>query len=199
MVCSLTCVADIVASLRVARFSTRRVRTERGADVRSAQNATIEDLRPGHWPEVARIYLEGIETGHATFETEVPSWEIWDEAHLPEHRFVALSDGLVVGWVAVSPVSDRCVYGGVVEDSVYVSAAARGLGIGRLLLDHLIRSTEAAGVWTIQSGMFPENTASITLHERVGFETVGRRKRLGKLHGEWRDVLLMERRSDAVD
>ena len=167
--------------------------------MRVAPEATIEDLRPGHWPEVARIYREGIETGHATFETEVPTWERWDEAHLPEHRFVALSDGLVVGWVAVTPVSDRCVYGGVVENSVYVAAAARGLGIGRLLLDHLIRSTEAAGVWTIQTGIFPENTASIALHERVGFETVGRRKRLGKLHGEWRDVLLMERRSDAID
>ncbi len=112
----------------------------------------------------------------------MPTWELWDAAHLPEHRFVALVDGHVAGWVAVAPVSDRCVYGGVVENSVYVAAAARGQGVGGLLLDHLIRSSEAAGVWTIQTGIFPENTASIALHERVGFEIVGRRKRLGKLH-----------------
>jgi L-amino acid N-acyltransferase YncA len=158
----------------------------------------LEELRLDHWPEVSRIYADGISTGNATFETEVPSWDRWDRTHLPEHRFVALRDGAVVGWVAVSPVSDRCVYGGVVENSVYVDDGARGQGVGRLLLERLIASTEGAGIWTIQTGIFPENETSVRLHERVGFEVVGRRKRLGKLHGIWRDVLLLERRSDLV-
>jgi phosphinothricin acetyltransferase len=160
---------------------------------------TISDLRPEHWPDVVRIYADGIATGNATFETDVPSWERWDSAHLVEHRFVALRDGVVVGWAAVSPVSDRCVYGGVVENSVYVDESARGQGVGRLLLERLIASTEQAGIWTIQTGIFPDNEASLHLHERVGFEVVGRRKRLGKLHGAWRDVLLLERRSSIVD
>jgi phosphinothricin acetyltransferase len=163
------------------------------------QTVTIGELRPEHWPEVARIYTDGIATGNATFETEVPDWEHWDASHLPEHRFVALRDGRVVGWVAVSPVSDRCVYGGVVENSVYVDEQARGLGVGRLLLERLIASTERAGIWTIQTGIFPENEASLRLHARVGFEVVGRRQRLGKLHGVWRDVLLLERRSSVVE
>jgi L-amino acid N-acyltransferase YncA len=159
----------------------------------------IEELRAEDWPEVARIYADGIATGNATFETEVPSWEQWNRSHLPEHRFVALRDGAVVGWVAVSSISDRCVYGGVVENSVYVDEQARGQGVGGLLLEWLIASTEAAGIWTIQTGIFPENEASLRLHERVGFEVVGRRKRLGKLQGVWRDVLLLERRSSVVD
>jgi L-amino acid N-acyltransferase YncA len=162
-------------------------------------NETIEELRPEQWPEVARIYADGIATGDATFETEVPDWERWDAGHLPDHRFVALRGRTAVGWVAVSPVSDRCAYGGVVENSVYVAPEARGAGVGRLLLERLIGSTEAAGIWTIQTGIFPENAASVRLHERVGFEVVGRRKRLGKLHGVWRDVLLLERRSAVVD
>jgi L-amino acid N-acyltransferase YncA len=160
---------------------------------------TIEQLKPEHWPGVGRVYGEGIATGNATFETEVPSWEVWNSSHLAEHRFVALREDEVVGWAAVSPVSDRCVYGGVVENSVYVAEVARGQGIGQRLLEELIASTEAAGVWTIQTGIFPENEGSIRLHERVGFEVVGRRKRLGKLHGVWRDVLLLERRSETVD
>jgi phosphinothricin acetyltransferase len=164
-----------------------------------APAVTFDDLRSEHWPEVARIYADGIATGHATFETDVPSWESWDSSHLDAHRFVALLDGEVVGWVAVSPVSDRCVYGGVVENSVYVASRVRGRGVGRLLLERLIASTEAAGIWTIQTGIFPENAASVRLHERVGFEVVGRRKRLGKLHGAWRDVLLLERRSELVE
>ncbi len=159
----------------------------------------IAELRPEHWPEVARIYAQGIATGNATFETEAPSWERWDAAHLPEHRFVALRERAVVGWVAVSPVSARRVYRGVVEESVYVDASAQGQGVGRALLERLVASTEAAGIWTIQTGIFPENEASVRLHERVGFEIVGRRRRLGKLHGEWRDVLLLERRSPVVD
>ncbi len=160
---------------------------------------TISDLRLDHRPEVAQIYADGIATGEATFEPEVPSWEGWDSSHLVDHRFVALRDRTLVGWAAVVPVSDRCVYGGVVENSVYVAASVRGQGVGRLLLEQLIASTEAAGIWTIQTGIFPENETSVRLHERVGFEIVGRRKRLGKLHGVWRDVLLLERRSDVVE
>ena len=158
---------------------------------------TLVELRPEHWSEVANIYQQGIATGDASFETTVPSWEEWDATHLPAHRFVAV-DGGVVGWVAVSSVSDRCVYGGVVENSVYVADDARGEGVGRRLLEQLIHSTEEAGIWTIQTGIFPENEPSIRLHERVGFEIVGRRKRLGKLNGVWRDVLLLERRSSTV-
>ena len=159
---------------------------------------TVDELRPEHWPEVARIYADGIATGAATFETDVPEWEAWDRAHLAAHRFVAVDDGRVLGWVAVSAVSDRCVYGGVVEDSVYVDAAARGQGVGRRLLEALIESTERAGIWTIEAGMFPENAGSVALHERLGFRVVGRRERLGKLDGVWRDVLLLERRSPVV-
>jgi phosphinothricin acetyltransferase len=159
---------------------------------------TIEELRAEHWPGVERVYAEGIATGNATFETEVPDWEAWDSAHLREHRLVALREGEVVGWTAVSPVSDRCVYGGVVENSVYVAEAVRGQRIGQRLLEELIASTEAAGIWTIQTGIFPENDGSVRLHQRVGFEVVGRRRRLGKLNGAWRDVLLLERRSQVV-
>ena len=158
----------------------------------------IAELSPDHWPEVARIYADGIATGNATFETEVPDWERWHASRLAEHRFVATEDDSVLGFAALSPVSDRCVYGGVVENSVYVAAEADGRGVGRALLTALVRSTEAAGIWTIQSGIFPENEASLRLHEALGFRVVGRRERLGKLDGVWRDVLLVERRSDLV-
>ena len=157
----------------------------------------IAPLEHRHWEEVAAIYAEGVATGNATFETSVPGWDEWDRAHLQEHRLVAI-DGAVLGWAALAPVSDRCVYGGVVENSVYVAAAARGRGVGRALLDELVASTEAAGIWTIQTGIFPENESSIRLHERAGFRIVGRRERLGRLDGEWRDVLLLERRSPVV-
>jgi phosphinothricin acetyltransferase len=159
----------------------------------------IAKLLPEHWSEVARIYAEGIATGDATFETAVPDWNRWDAAHLPEHRFVALLDGEVVGWVAASGVSDRCVYEGVVEHSVYVARNAQGQGVGRALLEALIASTEAAGIWTIQSSIFPENVASLRLHERVGFKVVGRRERIGKHEGVWRDVVMVERRSGVVE
>ncbi len=165
----------------------------------SAGPPTVEELRPEHWEAVARIYGDGIATGQATFEAAVPEWEAWDASHLPDHRFVALLDGEVVGFAAVSAVSDRCVYAGVVENSVYVAADARGQGVGRSLLQRLIASTEAAGIWTIQTGIFPENEASRGLHESVGFVVVGTRRRLGRLAGRWRDVLFLERRSDVVD
>ncbi len=158
----------------------------------------ITQLQAQHWPEVARIYAEGIATANATFETKVPSWERWDSAHLSAHRFVALSQGKVNGWVAASPVSSRCVYAGVVEDSIYVTEEARGQGVGKALMQRLVQSTEAGDVWTIQTGIFPENEASLRLHQSVAFRVVGCRERLGRLDGVWRDVLLLERRSRAV-
>jgi L-amino acid N-acyltransferase YncA len=158
----------------------------------------IEPLRTEHWPDVARIYAEGIATRNATFETEVPSWDAWDSAHLAEHRLVATEGEAVLGWAALVPVSERCVYGGVVENSVYVAASAQGRGLGGALLDALVDSTEAAGIWTIQTGIFPENEASVRLHERAGFRVVGRRERLGKLDGVWRDVLLLGWRTGVV-
>jgi L-amino acid N-acyltransferase YncA len=151
-------------------------------------------MRSDDWSVVRAIYAEGIATRNATFETETPSWEQWDAGHLAEHRFVARSGGSVVGWAALSPVSDRCAYAGVAECSVYVAASARGNGVGTLLLERLIASADSADIWTIQTGIFPENTASIALHTRCGFRTVGTRERLGMLDGRWRDVLLLERR-----
>jgi phosphinothricin acetyltransferase len=147
------------------------------------------------WGDVRRIYLEGIATGDATFETEAPTREHWDAAHRPGERFVARGSGAVLGWAALSPVSDRCVYGGVAEVSVYVAPTARGKGVGVALLRRLIDASEDAGVWTLQAGIFPENRASVALHERHGFRQVGRRERIGKMKGVWRDVLLLERRS----
>jgi phosphinothricin acetyltransferase len=155
----------------------------------------IGDLRPAHWPEVAAIYEAGIATGNATFETEVPSWEDWDAAHLSGHRLVAIDEGAVVAWAALSPVSDRCVYGGVAENSIYVAPQSQGRGVGRAVLTRLVEDAECAGIWTIQTGIFPENEASIALHLRCGFRIVGTRERLGRHHGVWRDVLLLERRS----
>jgi L-amino acid N-acyltransferase YncA len=154
----------------------------------------IAPLEPEHWEAVARIYAEGMATGQATFETEVPAWEAWDAAHLARPRLVALIDGRVKGWSALSPVSSRSVYAGVTEGSVYVARSARGRGIGRALLERLIRRSEEAGIWTIQAGIFPENTASLALHERAGFRIVGIRERLGQHHGVWRDVVFLERR-----
>lgn len=147
------------------------------------------------WPAVRTIYEEGIRTGDATFETEAPDWDGWDAAHLGAPRLVAVAGGEVVGWAALAPYSDRCAYGGVAEDSVYVSDAARGQGVGRALLEELLRGAEEAGIWTVQAGVFPENVASIELHKRCGFRVVGTRERLGRLNGVWRDVVLMERRS----
>lgn len=160
---------------------------------------TIRPMTEADAAAVLAIYQAGIDTGQATFETAAPDWTAFDRSRLPEHRLVAVDDsGRVVGWAALSPVSDRCVYAGVAEHSVYVHPDARGRGLGGTLLAALIESTEAAGIWTLQSGIFPENTASIALHERAGFRIVGRRERLGRHHGRWRDVLLLERRSPVV-
>jgi L-amino acid N-acyltransferase YncA len=155
----------------------------------------IEPLRPEDWPSVRAIYLEGIATGNATFEQTAPEWEKWDAGHLPEARIVARSDGNVLGWAALSGVSSRCVYAGVAEVSIYVAERARGRRVGRRLMAQLIADSEAAGIWTLQAGIFPENVASIALHESAGFRIVGRRERLGQMNGCWRDVVLMERRS----
>lgn len=164
-----------------------------------AARVEITALRPLHWPVVRTIYEAGIATGNATFETTTPSWNDWDAAHLSSHRFVGLDDaGTVLGWTAVSAVSARAVYAGVVEHSVYVHPEHQGAGVGRQLLQALIASTEAAGIWTIQTGIFPENTASLAVHERAGFRVVGRRERMGQLAGQWRDVVLLERRSPNV-
>ncbi len=152
-----------------------------------------------HAAAVLNIYQAGLDEGNATFETAAPGWPAFSAARLPGHRFVALGAAAdVCGWVAISATSGRPAYAGVVEHSVYVHPGARGLGIGRLLLDRLIGSTEAAGIWTIQSGIFPENTASIRLHLAAGFRIVGRRERIGQQHGRWRDILLLERRSPTM-
>ena len=153
-----------------------------------------------HADDVIRIYQLGVDGRLATFETEAPTWGEFDTSRLPAHRFVALDDhGVVLGWVAVAPVSSRPAYAGVVEHSVYVDPRARGHGVGLALLDTLIASTEAAGIWTIQSGIFPENAASLALHRRAGFREVGERRRVAQLDGKWRDVVLVERRSPVVE
>ena len=158
----------------------------------------IERMRPGHWGSVRAIYREGIATGDATFETEAPEWELWDAAHLRCCRLVALEGESVAGFAALSPVSSRKVYEGVAEVSVYVGARFRGKGVGRALLEALIRESEAAGIWTLQAGVFPENAASVALHLACGFREAGRRERVGKLAGRWRDTVLLERRSKVV-
>jgi L-amino acid N-acyltransferase YncA len=159
----------------------------------------VEPMTDTHAEAVLDIYRLGIEYGDATFETQPPTWAAFTMSRLPDHRFVALDpDGRVLGWISCSAVSDRCVYGGVVEDSVYVHPEAQGRGVGRTLLTALIESTERAGIWTIQSGIFPENTGSLALHAAAGFRVVGTRERLGQHHGRWRDVVLVERRSPVV-
>lgn len=165
----------------------------------TTEDVPVEALRPEDWPTVRRIFEEGIATGDATFETSAPSWEEWDAAHLEHSRLVARLDGDVVGWAALSPVSTRRVYRGVAELSVYVATGARSRGVGTALLRELIRSSEAHGMWTLQAGIFAENATSVRLHERCGFRVVGSRERLGRMpDGRWRDVLVMERRSDVV-
>jgi L-amino acid N-acyltransferase YncA len=164
----------------------------RGAGVR------IEPMTGAHAAGVLAIYQAGIDEGNATFETRAPGWPAFTAARLAGHRFVAAAADQVAGWVAVSAVSGRCVYAGVVEHSVYVRPGARGQGTGRRLLEAMIASTEAAGIWTIQSGIFPENAASLALHRAAGFRVVGIRERIAQHHGRWRDVVLIERRSPVV-
>ncbi|MFD8824631.1 GNAT family N-acetyltransferase [Streptomyces sp. NPDC059605] len=164
-----------------------------------ASGAVVVPLTAEHAEQVLAIYRAGIDEGDATFETSPPTWEEFDAAKLPGHRFAALDEaGAVLGWVAASRVSDRCAYAGVVEHSVYVHPAARGRGIASALLGALVDSTERAGIWTVQSGIFPENTASLAVHRRAGFRVIGTRERIGRHRGVWRDVVLVERRSPAV-
>lgn len=201
------------AALTTAGLTTIEIRrTHQVADKLHAANIrAIKPMRRGHAPvriavmsaehaqQVLAVYQAGLDTGNASFEVTAPNWEQWDHAHLPAHRFVALdAAGELVGWVAAAPVSDRCVYAGVLEHSVYVHPEHTGHGIGAALLDTYIAATEAAGAWTLQSGIFPENTASLALHHRAGFRVVGHRERIGQHHGHWRDVVLIERRSAVI-
>jgi L-amino acid N-acyltransferase YncA len=172
----------------------------------------IIPLPPDLWPTICEIYREGMATGNATFETDLPDWEKWDRSHRKDCRLVALEprdeevaepliwvdQARVLGWAALSPVSARQVYHGVAEVSVYVAAAARALGVGKALLEALVEASEASGIWTLQAGIFPENVASVALHKSCGFREVGVRRHIGKLGDRWRDVLLLERRSAIV-
>jgi L-amino acid N-acyltransferase YncA len=155
----------------------------------------IETMQEVHWDSVRDIYRQGIETGMATLETDAGTWDKWNSSHLTEPRLVVILNERVVGWAALSPVSGRCVYGGVAEISVYIDADYRGRGIGLQLLNELVKLSENNGIWTLQAGIFAENKSSIRLHEKAGFRIVGVREKLGKLHGIWKDIVLMERRS----
>lgn len=159
---------------------------------------SIAPLTADHWSAVSDIYLEGIATGHATFQTSAPEWIEWHRGHLPSCRFVAVESDAVLGWAALTSISGRCVYAGVAEVSVYVAQSARGAGVGTRLLARLISASEAEGIWTLQAGIFPENTASLALHAKAGFRIIGTRERLGALNGKWRDVVLLERRSSVA-
>ena len=184
----LTGFVAIIALLRQIRFV-------------KALSMNILPMTAAHWPAVSVIYAEGLATGNATFATEPPTWADWDAGHLPTCRLVAVhahNAEHVLGWAALTPVSGRCVYAGVAEVSVYVAAEARGQGVGRALLAALVKESEQQGLWTLQAGIFPENTASVHLHEAGGFRQVGRRERIGQLRGQWRDTLLLERRSATV-
>ena len=162
---------------------------------RGAKLFSIEQMVEGDWPAVRNIYAQGINSGNATFEKSPPEWAAWDASHLKSCRLVARAEDGVLGWAALSPVSNRCVYGGVAEVSVYVALEAQGQGIGTRLLASLVDASERDGIWTLQAGIFPENVPSVELHKRQGFRIVGTREKLGSMDGRWRDVLLMERRS----
>ena len=159
---------------------------------------TIKPLQKEHWEQVKQIYESGIATGIATFETTAPSWEKWNDVHLTFARLVAVDNNEVVGWAALSPVSSRCVYGGVAEVSVYVADKHKGKGIGKLLLQKLIKESESNGIWTLQAGIFTDNVASVKLHEKVGFRVIGHREKIGKLNDIWKDNYILERRSKIV-
>ncbi|MET3026028.1 N-acetyltransferase family protein [Flavobacterium sp. UW10123] len=159
----------------------------------------IRKLLVEDWNQVKSIYQKGIDTGNATFQTSAPSWEDWDQSHLTSCRIVMEENNKVIGWAALTPVSSRCVYAGVAEVSVYVDPAHSGKGIGLILLNELVRLSEAEGIWTLQAGIFPENTASLRIHEKAGFRILGTREKIGKQNGIWRDTALLERRSSLIN
>ncbi|WP_433778016.1 N-acetyltransferase family protein [Flavobacterium anhuiense] len=158
----------------------------------------IRKLLAEDWDQVKLIYQKGIDTGNATFQTSAPSWEDWDQSHLVSCRIAMQEDSKVIGWAALTPVSSRCVYAGVAEVSVYVDPAHSGKGIGLNLLNELVRQSEAEGIWTLQAGIFPENAASLSIHEKAGFKILGTREKIGKQNGIWRDTVLLERRSPVI-
>jgi L-amino acid N-acyltransferase YncA len=159
---------------------------------------TFRPMTPGDWTSVADIYKQGIETGNATFQQEIPDYTAWDNGHMKACRIVAVKEGKIAGWAALTPVSSRCVYSGVAEVSVYVAGMYRAQGIGAKLLEKLVGESEKAEIWTLQAGIFPENLPSIKIHMQLGFRKVGHRERIGKMNGVWRDTVLMERRSKLV-
>jgi L-amino acid N-acyltransferase YncA len=163
-----------------------------------AEPLDIRRMHPRDWDAVRRIYQEGIATGNATFEIRAPTWDEWHEAHLAHSRLVGCRNRDVVGWAALGPYSRRAAYAGVAEVSIYVAQAVRRQGVGRTLLQAVIASAEARGIWTLQAGVFAENETSLRLHRALGFRRVGVRRRIGRLHGRWRDVVLLERRSESV-
>ena len=161
-------------------------------------NVDITLMQAGDWPVVREIYEEGIATKNATFETHAPEWERWDAGHLQSCRLVARLNGQIVGWAALSPVSSRRVYAGVAENSIYIASAARGQGVGKQLLGALVEASEQAGIWTLQTGIFPENQVSIHVHQACGYRVLGVREKIGQMDGIWRDVVFIERRSRVV-
>lgn len=197
--------------LRPYHIATRSLRVQCAMHTAPAAQASLDRMRAADWPAVREIFVEGISTGNATFEKEAPDWPAWDAAHLKFYRLVALAQirpseaspadtpaREVLGWAALNPVSSRCVYAGVAEVSIYVAERARGRKIGSLLLAALVDASEREDIWTLQAGIFPENVASVELHQRFGFRVVGTRERIGKMQGLWRDTLLLERRSRVV-
>jgi phosphinothricin acetyltransferase len=158
----------------------------------------LDKMLPADWEAVKQIYEEGIATGNATFQQQAPNWEEWNNDHLSHSRIIAKEDGTILGWAALTGISGRCVYAGVAEVSVYVSDKARGKGVGKKLLQKLIEESEANNIWTLQAGIFPENIASVKIHNASGFRTLGVRERIGQMNGIWRDTVLMERRSKTI-